>query len=442
MEISLSSHFSYKKLIRFTLPSIYMMVFTSMYTIVDGFFVSNFVGKAALASITLIYPVNMIISALGFMMGTGATAIIGKFLGEGKEQEAKSFFSLVIYVTFGLGILLGLLGILFLKPLARLLGAEGGILQNSVVYARILLAFIPMFMVQFLFQSFFVVAERPKLGFYVTLLSGLINIILDYVFIVLLGWGIAGAAFATGFGQLVGAGIPLFYFGRKNTSLLQIIKPKFNLRLLIQASGNGFSEFLSSISSSALSVIYNYQVILYAGENGLAAFGVLGYVGFLFASISLGYAIGVAPIISYNYGAQNHEELHNVYKKSLVINFVTSLFVSLLCFLFAEGISAVFVGYNAELKTLTAGAMRIFSLAFILSGFNIFASSFFTALNNGLISAVISGLRQIVFGLICILLLPYLFGITGVWLSMPVAEVLCFIVSLLFILANKKRYHY
>ncbi len=442
MNISLSSHFTLKKLIRFTLPSIYMMIFTSMYTIVDGFFVSNYAGKTALAAITLIYPVIMIISAIGFMFGTGGTAIIGKFLGEKKEYEAKSFFSLIILLTFVLGAVFAIGGLIFLKPLAIMLGAEGEILLKSMEYARILLYFIPMFMVQCLFQSFFVVADKPKLGFYVTLFSGIVNIILDYFFIGLLSWDIAGAAFATGIGQFFGAIIPIFYFSRKNKSLLQIVKPRFRWNLIWKAATNGFSEFLSSIASSGLSVVYNFQIIRYAGENGLAAYGVIGYVSFLFISISLGYSIGVAPIISYNYGAENHAELSNVYKKSRFISFVTSFTVALLCLLFAETIGNAFVGYNMELKELTVKGLRIFSLGFILSGYNIFVSSFFTALNNGLISAVISVLRQLVFALFNILLLPHLFGITGVWAAFFANELLTFGVSLLFIAGNRKRYHY
>lgn len=442
MDISLSSHFTYKKLIRFTLPSIYMMLFTSMYTIVDGFFVSNYVGKAALASITLIYPLISIISAIGYMFGAGGTAIIGKLLGEGRAEQAKAFFSLVIYVVFGLGALLGALGIVFLEPIARVLGAEGQILRDSSVYARVLLLFIPLSMLQYLFQSFFVVAEKPNLGFYVTLIAGITNFVLDYLFIAVLGWDIAGAALATGLGQLIGALLPVLYFVRRNSSLLRMVKPRFSAQLLFKAVTNGFSEFLTSIASSGLSVFYNYQVIRYAGENGLAAFGVIGYVDFLFISVAFGYANGVSPILSFHYGAQNHKELANVYQKSKIINLVSSLAIALLCFLSADLISSVFVGYHEELRRLTTNALRLFSIAFLLSGYNVMASTLFTALNNGLISAVISGLRQIVFGALSILVLPQLLGIDGVWLSFTMTGVLTFVVSLIFILSNRKRYYY
>ncbi|MDY5730547.1 MAG: MATE family efflux transporter [Eubacteriales bacterium] len=442
MQITLDSHFTYSKLVRFTLPSIYMMIFTSLYTIVDGFFVSNYVGGMALAAITLIFPPLMIIGAVGFMFGTGSTAIIGKLLGEERPEDAKAFFTAMLITVFGVGIAISVLGQILLPWLATLLGATGEIYSYSIIYGRYLLLAMPMFMMQNLFQAFFVVAEKPKYGFYTTLAAGVTNIVLDYVFIAVWHWGLEGAALATALGQTVGGIIPLFYFARKNTSRLQMVKPKLSWQMLINTCTNGISELLSSITGSVISVLYNYQLLHYIGANGIASYGVLMYVGFVFAAISIGYAIGSAPIISFHYGAQNHKELHNVYSKSIRLNIYAGIAMTVLSFVLAKSIAQIFVGYDEELLNITIKAMRIYALSCLLSGFNIFVSSFFTALSNGLISAVISTLRSLVFSIGSVLVLPLLFGFEGIWYSFILTDVLTFTVSVLYLLSQRKRYHY
>lgn len=442
MNIKLSDHFTYSKLLRFTLPSIIMMVITSIYGVVDGFFVSNFVGADAFASLNLIVPFVMIFSSVGFMLGTGGSALIAKTIGEGHREKANQIFSLLLYVLIGFGIVSAVFGITFIRPIAIMLGASGKILEMSIIYGRILLLALPFFILQIGFESFLMVAEMPDLGLKVSIAAGLTNVFLDYLFMAVFKWGIHGAALATASSQAVGALIPLFYFIKNNNSRLQITKPKWDGSALLKASTNGSSEMLTGMSLSLVNMLYNIQLMKIAGPSGVAAYGIIMYMSFLFMSVFIGYSMGSAPIISYHYGAKNHEELKNLFKKSMILVGIASILMLLISEGLATPLARIFVGYDPALLKLSARALRLYSLSFLFSGINLFASSFFTALNNGLLSALISFLRTLVFQVILILFLPKVLGIDGVWLAVVIAEVLTLIVTTFIFIKNKDRYHY
>ncbi|HEZ7986582.1 MAG TPA: MATE family efflux transporter [Ruminococcus sp.] len=442
MNIKLSEHFTYKKILRFTLPSIIMMIFTSIYGVVDGFFVSNYVGKTPFAAVNLIMPFLMILGAVGFMFGTGGGALIAKTMGEGKSEKANSLFSLFVYTTAVCGIIIGALGIVFIRPVASLLGAEGEMLNNCVTYGRIILIALPFFMLQYEFQSFFATAEKPQLGLVVTIAAGFTNMILDALFIAFFKWGLFGAAAATAISQIVGGSIPLIYFFRKNSSRLKLTKCKFEKNMLLRACVNGSSELMSNISMSIVSMLYNFQLMKYVGENGVAAYGVLMYVNLFFLAAFIGYSVGTAPIIGYNYGAQNYSELTNLLKSSFTIIGIFSVCMFTLSEFLAYPIAKIFVGYDKELMNLTLNGFRIVSFLFLFAGVSIFGSAFFTALNNGLISALISFLRTLVFQVSAVLIIPIFLGINGIWLSTVTAEVMSVIITLIFIFKMKNKYHY
>ncbi len=445
MAVRLSDRFTYKKLLKAVLPSILMMVFTSIYGIVDGLFVSNFVGVSAFTGLNLIMPVLMIISALGFMLGAGGSALVAKTIGEGDEEKANRIFSMVVYFTVILGVVISALVFLFTEPIARWLGGKNATqetLDNAASYCRILLVFQVMYMVQNVFQSFFVAAERATLGFFVTVVAGVANMLLDALFIVGFRWGIVGAAVATGISQTIGALIPIFYFGRKNNSLLRLVKTKLAFDALLKASVNGSSELLSNISMSVMGILYNMQLLKFAGENGVAAYGVIMYAGFIFCAIFIGYGVGVAPIVSYHFGAENHAELKSLLRKSLLITALFSVSMVALTEIFAGALSQIFVGYDGSLKALTARGFRIYGVSFALCGFNIFASGFFTALNDGLISALISFSRTLLFQIIFVFLLPAFWGLDGVWISIAFAELCSVLLSAICFAANRKKYRY
>ncbi len=442
MKIQLSSHFTYKKLFYFCISPIIMMVFTSIYGVVDGFFISNYVGKTPFAAINLIMPFIMILGSVGFMIGTGGSALVAKTLGEGKQEKANCYFTMLIKLTVILGVFLTLIGILFIRPISFMLGATENMIEDCVIYGRIVLLFNIAFMLQNVFQTFLAAAEKPKLGLVVTTIAGVTNMILDALFIVGFKWGVAGAAIATGIGQCVGGIVPLIYFIRPNGSRLQLIKAGMEGNILLKACANGSSELMSNISSSLISVVYNLQLLRFAGENGVAAYGTIMYVQFIFIAIFIGYTIGTAPIVSYHYGAGNHKELKNLLKKSLTIVSIAGLSMMLIAWRLSGPLSKVFVGYDEELFELTKHAFRLFSFSFILSGVNIFSSSFFTALNNGGVSAAISFLRTLVFQIAFVILLPAFLGLDGIWWSITVAEIFAFFVSLVFLFLNRKKYHY
>ncbi|MCI8589337.1 MAG: MATE family efflux transporter [Clostridiales bacterium] len=442
MSIQLSDHFDIKKLLRFTLPSIITMLFTSIYGIVDGLFVSNFVGKTPFAAVNFVIPVMMIVAAVGFMFGTGGSALISKTLGEGDKEKANRLFSLFVYLSFGLGIVIAAVAFVFLRPIVSMIGAKDEMLSYCVTYGRIILLSLPAYILQMEFQSFFVTAEKPKLGLYVTILCGVTNMILDALFMAVFHWGVAGAAAATAISQTLGGIIPLFYFFKENTSLLRLGKTKFDGKATLKACTNGSSEFLSNISGSLVGMLYNIQLMKYAGENGVAAYGVLMYVSMIFCAIFIGYAVGTAPVIGYHYGAGHQDELKSLLKKSSLILVITSVVMFISSELLGRPLAGLFVGYDAELLHLTEKGFMIFSIAFLFIGFNIFSSSFFTALNNGLVSALISFLRTLVFQIAAVLLLPLIWEIDGIWLSIIVAELLSLVVSILFLFGMRKKYQY
>ena len=442
MAIQLSEHFTYKKLIKFTVPSIAMMIFSSIYGVVDGFFVSNFVGKTPFAAVNFIMPFLMILGTLGFMFGTGGGAIVAKTMGEGDMEKANKYFSLFIYLTEFLGVIIAAFGILFIRPIAEILGAEGDMLNDCVTYGRIILLALPAFMLQMEFQSFFTTAEKPALGLIVTVISGVANMVLDALFIAVFSMGLVGAALATAISQLIGGFIPLVYFFSKNTSLLRLCKTRWYGKAVLKALTNGSSELMSNISMSLVGMLYNIQLLTYSGEDGVAAYGVMMYVNMIFIAAFIGYSIGTAPVISYHFGAANKSELQSILKKSVIIISTVSVSMLVLAFLLAAPLSSLFVGYDRELYSLTLHGFKIFSFSFLFAGFAIFGSGFFTALNDGVTSAIISFLRTLVFQILAVILLPLIFDVDGIWYSIIVAELMAVAVTVIFVFAKRKKYGY
>lgn len=442
MNISLSDHFDSKKLLKFTLSPIIMMVFTSIYGVVDGFFISNFVGKTAFAAVNFVMPLVMILGCFGFMFGTGGSALISKTLGEGKKEKANKLFSMLIICSVICGFLITILGFLIIKKVLQLLGAQDKMLEDCLSYARIVLPAIPVLFLQYEFQSLFVAAEKPKLGLYVTVAAGVTNMVLDALFVGVFKWGIEGAALATAFSQFIGGVFPIIYFSRKNTSLLRLTKPEFDIKALLKICSNGSSEVMSNISMSLVGMLYNFQLLKYAGENGVAVYGVLMYVNMIFLAVFIGFSIGTSPLISYHFGAQNFDELKGILKRSLRIIFVFAICMFILSQILAKPLAQFFVGYDSELKNMTLHAFFIFAFCFLLAGFSIFGSSFFTALNDGLVSALISFLRTLVFQVAAILILPLFWQIDGIWISSVVAEVASVTITVLFLIAKRNKYKY
>ena len=441
--MQLSDHFTLKKLLKFVFPSILMMIFTSIYGVVDGIFVSNFVGEMQFAAVNFIFPFIMILGAVGFMFGTGGSALVSKLLGEGKKEKANQIFSMIVYSAIILGIILAIVGFFFIKVVAKWMGAKDEILQYSVIYGRILIVALPVYILQLAFQSFMISAEKPQLGLFITIAAGVTNMILDALFISGFKMGIQGAALASIIGQIVGGIFPLIYFMKKNNSLLRLKKFHFDSGAFIKTCSNGSSELLSNISMSLVSMLYNSQLLRYAQEAGVSAYGVLMYVNMIFLAIFIGYSVGCAPIISYHYGAKNTDELKHLFKKSMLIISITSVFMLILAEGLQDPLARIFVSYNEDLLALTKRGFLIYSFSFLFCGINIFASSFFTALNNGLISALISFLRTVVFQVSAVLILPIILnGTDGIWLSIVVAEILSCIVSIICLIANKKKYQY
>ena len=442
MNIQLSDHFDYKKLLRFTMPSIVMMIFTSIYGVVDGFFVSNFVGKTPFAAVNFIMPFLMILGAVGFMFGTGGSALITITIGAGDRRRANRLFSLFVYVSAICGILIAVFGFLFIRPIASMLGAEGILLDQCVSYGRILLPALPALILEYEFLSYFSTAEKPQLGLAFTIAAGVTNMVLDALFVAVFHWGLTGAAAATALSQAVGGIAPLFYFCCPNTSILRLTKTTFDGKALLKACTNGSSELMSNISMSLVSMLYNGQLIRYAGEDGVAAYGVLMYVNFVFLAAFIGYSVGAAPVIGYHFGAANHGEMQNLLKKSLFIIGICSITMFCLAELLAQPFSVIFVGYDPDLMALTQKGFRIFSFSFLFAGIAIYGSSFFTALGNGLISALISFLRTLLFQTAAVLIFPLLWGIDGIWISIAAAELMAAAVTTLFLIKKRSKYHY
>lgn len=440
--VRLSDHFTYKKLLKAVLSPILMMVFTSIYGIVDGLFISNVEGDTAFSAVNLIIPVTMAIGAIGFMFGAGGSALVSKTLGEGDKDKAQSIFTAIVIINAAVGFAISVLTFIFVEQIVTLLGATPEMKDYAVKYGRIILIGEIAFMTQNLFQNFFIVAERPHLGFIVTVGAGVTNMVLDAVMVAVLRWGVEGAAIATVISQVVGSVIPIIYFAKKNTSLLRFRKPAFRTDYIFKTVTNGFSEFLSNVSASFVSMVYNKQLMSYRGQDGVTAYGIIMYASFIFAAVFIGYAIGTAPIIGYNFGAQNHDELKNVFKKSMILNFGTGIIMTTLSVVFARLLCSIFVGYNPALLDFSAQAMRIFSIGFIFMGLNIFTSSFFTALNNGLISAIVSAFRTLVCQLVMVFTLPLIWGVDGIWISIVAAEALALCLDIVFLITNRKKYHY
>lgn len=442
MNIRLSDHFSYSKLIRFTLPTIAMMIFTSIYGIVDGVFVSNCVGSDAFAAVNLIMPVIMILGSTGFMVGTVGSAIVSKTLGEKKLEKASEYFSMLIYLCIVSGVILSAIGIIFIKPLAELLGATGDIANNCIIYGRTVFFMMTGLFLQNAFQSFLVVAEKPKLGLAVTLLAGFTNMFLDFLFVYVLRLGVFGAAVATGISQFVGAIIPVIYFASGMNNILHLKKCRFNKDIIIKTFINGSSEMVTNMSMSLVNMLYNMQLMKYIGTNGVVAYGIIMYTGFIFSGTYIGYSLGSAPVISYHYGAGNKKELKSLFKHSIILLVISSVIMTLLAEVLAKYLAGIFVSYDKQLLELTTTAIRIYSVSYLISELNIFASSFFTALNNGFVSAAISFLRMFLFQIIMILLLPVIIGINGIWIAVTAAESLALVVSVVFVIINRKKYGY
>lgn len=440
--IQLSDHFTYSRLFRFVLPSIVMMVFTSIYGVVDGLFVSNFAGKTAFASINLIMPFLIILGAMGFMLGTGGTALVSRVLGEGDKEHANKYFSMITLFGILLGVILTVVGVLAMRPMAILLGATEAMVDDCVLYGRIVVCFLTSFMLQNMFQSFLIAAERPKFGLLITLAAGVTNMVLDALFVGVFRWGIAGAAIATGISQTVGGVVPLMYFLFSKSSPLRLRWTEFEAQPLLRSCANGSSELMSNISGSLIGMLYNAQLMRFLGEDGVATYGVLMYVQFIFVAIDIGYSIGCAPIISYHYGARNHPELRNLLTKGLKVMGILGIVMTIAAISLSGTLANIFVGYDATLCELTRHAFHLFSFAFLLAGFNIFLSSFFTALNNGGVSAAISFLRTLVFQAASVILLPMALDVDGLWWAASAAEALAFVVSIGFLLAMKGKYHY
>lgn len=442
MKVRISDHFTYGRLLRFTLPTIAMVIFTSLYGVVDGLFVSNFVGKTPFAAVNLIMPFIMGMSAVGFMLGTGGSAIVSKALGEGSRDRADRYFSMVVYVGIIGGVIMTVLGWIFARPISILLGADDEMLEYCVLYSRIILLAITPYVLQNVFQSLLITAGKPQIGFGLTVAAGVANMVLDLLFVGVLKWGVAGAAIATDIGILIGGVVPFIYFLRKNDSSLRLTKTRFERKIIIKTMTNGSSEMLSNLSMAVVNMLYNFQLMRLAGEDGVAAYGVIMYVNFIFTSVYFGYALGSAPIIGFNYGAQNHSELKNIFRKSMVLYAIWSIALTALAIAFSGVCARVFVGYDAELLSMTIKAFKIYSLSFLFMGFNIFGSSMFTALNNGAVSAAISFLRTLVFQVLPVLTLPILMGLDGIWFSVVAAELMSIAVTMAFIVKNRKKYNY
>ena len=440
--IQLSDHFTFKKLFRFVIAPICTMIFTSIYGIVDGFFVSNYVGNTAFASLNLVMPYIMMVASVGFMFGTGGNALVSLHLGLDEKRKAKEYFSLIVYTLIGIGVVLAVVSIFLAPGISKLLGASEAMLPYCVLYLRINMIGIVFFMMQNLFQSFLITAEKPRIGFAITLIAGCTNMLLDWILVGICSLGIAGAAWATVTSQIVGGIVPFVYFVVSKSSILKLTGTKFEAKVIAKTCGNGVSEFLSNVSASIVGFLYNLQLMRYVGENGVSAYGVIMYVSFVFVAIYIGYSMGVAPIIGFNYGSGNKSELQNIFRKSVGILTITNILMFVLAESLTVPMAKIFVGYNKALNELTIRGMRIYSIAFLVMGFNIFASAFFTALSNGRVSAILSVTRTLILQLIMIYLLPMLLDVDGLWAVVIAVEGISLIVTIYYILKNRKNYGY
>lgn len=440
MRIQLSDHFTYNKLIRFTMPNIFMMILLQIYWCIDGFFLSNFAGKTSLAAVNLVVPLWIILASLGFVFAAGGTAYVSKTLGEGNREGANKFFSLFIYANIVYGIITAIIAYFVAEPFAKFLGAEGKLLEESVLYIRIVSLVEPFFMLQTLFQQFFTTAEKPKLALYVTIAAGILNIILDAIFVWYLKWGILGAALATNICVFLSGVIPFLYFCLPNNSLLRLCRCNIDFKALKRAFLNGISEFVNSISGSVVSFLYNYQLMKYMGEDGVAAYGVMMFAYCLFQAVFTGYAVGNAPLFGFNYGARNAKELKNLLFKSLTLILIASIVLFCMGEIFAPTIAHVYVGYDKDLYNIAIHILRICSICFLFFGFHIFASDFFTALSDGVTSAKIAFLRSFVFEPAFIMLFPIYFEKDSIWWAVVIADIVCVFISAYYFIKKRDLY--
>lgn len=441
-KIQLSDHFTYKKLIRYSIPMIGVLIITSIYGVIDGLFISNVEGDIAFSAVNLILPGVMMFSSIGFMIGSGGAAIVSKTLGEGKRDMASKYFSMLIYLLIISGIICAIIGAIFTKQIANLLGASGKMIDYCIEYGRILFLFLPFMMLQYAFQSYFAVAEKPTFGLIITICAGLANFIGDFLLIKVFSFGVSGAAVASGASMVVGSIPAILYFALNKNLKFKLVPTKFNFKIIRQALSNGSSEMVSYLSMSFVNMLYNAQLMKYYGENGVSAYGVIMYVGFVFSGFYMGVSQAMAPVVGYNYGAQNKEELKNVFKKSIVTLSIIAIFLTLFAELLSYPIGFVFFRKNKELLSLTKMAIRLYAIGYIISWVNIFGSAFFTGLNNGFASAVISFGRMLVFQLSAIFIMPLIFGEKGLWLAMVVSECLSLFVTSFFVLTKRKKYGY
>ena len=442
MKIQLSDHFTYGRLLRFTLPSMFMMIFTSIYGVVDGFFVSNYVGATPFAALNLIIPFIMIFSAIGFMLGSGGSALVAVNLGMGKEKRAKEIFSMILFVVIVLGVVFTIVGISATPKMAVLLGASEEMLPYCIIYGRVCFLGLVPFMLQSCFQTFMITAEKPQLGLLFIVAAGVTNMVLDALFMGVFGWGLWSAAAATSIGYCVGGFLPLLYFIAPNSSKLHMCKTKLYKKELFQAASNGSSEFLSNVSLSVVTMLYNYQLMRFAGQNGVSAYGIIMYTNFIFVGTFLGYSMGSSPVASYHLGAGNTKELKNIFTKSIRLISIAGIAMTLISFFAARPMAYIFASYDAELLDMTTDAIRIYAFSFLFMGFNLYGSAFFTAMNNGPVSALISFMRTMVFEVLAVLCLPMLLGLHGIWGAVIVAELGALVITVSCFVKNRKRYHY
>ncbi len=442
MRIQLSEHFTYYKLIRFTIPTIIMMIISLIYGVIDGIFVSNGVGSDAFAAVNLIMPVVMIFGSVGYMIGAGGSALLSKTIGENNRRQTNSYFTTLVYLVLFLGIIFAVFGVVFIRNIALFLGADETIIDYCIVYGKTLFAFLPFFLLQNCFQNFVVVAERPGFGLKISILAGLVNVVLDFIFMYVFDMGVYGAALSTGISQVFGSVIPYIYFVVKRDIKLRISKADFDLKMIRDVCINGLSEMVSNFSTSIVNMFYNMQLMKYAGADGVVAYGIIMYISFIFSGTYLGFAVGTAPVIGYHYGANNTKELKNLLKKCVRLIFIVSILLTAVVEVFSKTLAEIFVSYDEFLVILTTRAIRIFVLSYLLSGFNIFMSSFFTALQNGVISTAIAFLRTLLFQIVLIFLLPLIWGIDGIWSAVVFAEILTVIFTVIFLIVKRKQYNY
>ena len=442
MKNSLEKDFNFIGLLRFTLPTVVMMIFTATYTIVDGFFVSRFIGTDALSSVNIAFPLFNAALAIGVMIGAGGSALIAKKMGEGKAQEAKENFTLLIVSCFVIGAILMAAAGLNMEPLMRFLGADDKLLPGCMTYGYLLLPFAIPTLLQMAFQYWFVTAGKAELGLKLTVAAGIANMVLDYVFIVLFDWGVAGAAIATGSGILIPSMFGLVFFARNKSGTLHLVKPRWDGQVLVKSCTNGASEMVTELSNAITTFLYNIVMMRLAGSDGVASMTIVLYLDFLLKSALLGFAMGVGPVFSYNYGSQEHDKLKKFFKYSIKFVSITSVCLFTFAYVFAPQLSGIFAEEGTMVYELAVKGFKLYCFGFLFTGVSIFSSALFTAFSNGAVSATISFFRTFLFIVVGLLTLPNIIGITGAWISGPIGECVAMLVSVGFLVVFRKKYKY